>query len=183
MRGPRPTPTGRECPFGQHEIIVSKTDLKGKITYCNEVFRRVAGYGEDELLGQPHNLIRHPDMPRCVFQLLWETIQDGREIFAYVLNMAKNGDHYWVLAHVTPSFDATGQVIGYHSNRRYPERSAIQTIEPVYAALKAEEERHSSVKKGMAAGRRLLEARLEELGMDYDTLVFSLSGESLASSI
>ena len=97
--------TGVERFFDKDEIIVSKTDLKGRMTYCNDVFLRIAGYTEQELLGQPHSIIRHPDMPRCVFKLLWDTIGAGKEIFAYVINRAKNGDHYWVLAHVTPSRD------------------------------------------------------------------------------
>ena len=79
--------------------------------------------------GQAHNIIRHPDMPRCVFDLLWKTIAGGEEIFAYVKNMAKNGDHYWVFAHVTPTFDAGGRIMGYHSNRRVPERGAVATLE------------------------------------------------------
>ena len=115
-------PTGVERTFGQDEIIVSKTDLKGRITYANRVFLQVAGYTEREVLGAPHSLIRHPDMPRSVFQLLWDTIQGGREVFAYVVNLAKNGDHYWVLAHVTPTFDDAGKIVGYHSMRRLPAR-------------------------------------------------------------
>src|ERR1017187_6768808 len=85
--------TGKERFFGEEEIFVSKTDLKGHITYANEVFLRVAGYDEEEVLGQPHSMIRHPAMPRCVFKLLWDQIQVGREIFAYVVNRAKTGDH------------------------------------------------------------------------------------------
>jgi PAS domain S-box-containing protein len=76
------TPSGVERTFGEDEIIVSKTDVKGRITYANQVFLRVAGYTERELLGQPHNIIRHPDMPRCVFKLLWDTLEAKREIFA-----------------------------------------------------------------------------------------------------
>ena len=96
--------TGVERTFGEDEIIVSKTDLTGRITYANDVFLRISGYAEAEVLGQPHSIIRHPGTPRAVFSLLWRTIESGREIFAYVVNRAKNGDHYWVLAHVTPTF-------------------------------------------------------------------------------
>jgi PAS domain S-box-containing protein len=110
-------PTGRERTWGDEELIVSKTDLKGIITYANRTFLSVAGYTEQEILGKPHSIIRHPDMPRCVFKLLWDTIESGNEIFAYVKNMAKNGDHYWVFAHVTPTLDAHGNIIGYHANR------------------------------------------------------------------
>jgi len=135
----RPTPTQVERTFGEDEIIVSKTDTRGRITYANDVFCRVSLYSEDELLGQPHSLIRHPDMPRAVFQLLWDAIQAGREIFAYVVNLAADGAHYWVLAHVTPSFDPAGRVVGYHSNRRSPHRDAVTAASELYARLRAEE--------------------------------------------
>ena len=94
MSRPLITPTGVERSFSPDEIIVSKTDTKGIITYANKIFLDIAGYTEDEVLGKPHNMIRHPDMPRCIFELLWQTIQQKKEIFAYVVNMAKNGDHY-----------------------------------------------------------------------------------------
>jgi PAS domain-containing protein len=88
------TPTGIECPFEEEELIVSKTDLKGRITYANDVFLRLAKYPLQQTIGAPHSLIRHPDMPRCVFKLLWDTVQAKKEIFAYIVNMASDGDHY-----------------------------------------------------------------------------------------
>jgi PAS domain-containing protein len=91
MRKQAVAPTGREVRFGDDEIIVSKTDVKGKITYANDVFLKVAGYTEAEVLGQPHNFIRHPGMPACVFKLLWETLEGGQEIFAYVLKLRPTG--------------------------------------------------------------------------------------------
>lgn len=160
--------------FGEDEIIVSKTDLRGVITYANDVFCRVSGYTVRELLGAPHSLIRHPKMPRIVFKLVWDRIASGQEIFGYVINMAKNGDFYWVLAHVTPSFDETGRIIGYHSNRRTPSPAAIEVIGPVYAALLAEELRHGNKAAGMEASFKLLVAKLNELGLSYDELVFKL---------
>lgn len=169
------TPTGREIYFGDDEIIVSKTDLAGKITYANEVFLRVAGYREDEVLGQPHSMIRHPAMPRAVFALLWDTIEAGREIFAYVVNRAKNGDHYWVYAHVTPTFGPNGRVIGYHSNRRVPDRQAIAAVEPLYARLVAEETRHGDRREGLAASRAMFAATLAAAGMPYDEFVWTLA--------
>jgi len=105
--------TGIERGFFENDLIVSKTNLQGKIVYANKMFLDIADYGEEEVLEQPHSLIRHPEMPRCIFKLLWDTIQDGREIFAYVVNRAKNGDHYWVLAHVTPSYGSDGSIVGY----------------------------------------------------------------------
>ncbi|MFC7575365.1 PAS domain-containing protein [Klenkia terrae] len=113
-------PTGVERSFGADELIVSKTDRRGVITYANDVFLRVGAYSLDEVIGQPHNLIRHPEMPRAVFHLLWDTISRGHELFAYINNLAADGAHYWVLAHVTPSVDERGTIVGYHSNRRRP---------------------------------------------------------------
>ena len=122
-------PTAVERTFKEDDIIVSKTDLKGIITYANRTFLEIALYSEEEVLGQPHSIIRHPDMPRCVFKLLWDTIQAGEEIFAYVKNMSKNGDYYWVFAHVTPTFNQRNEITGFHSNRRTPNPGQIQTAD------------------------------------------------------
>src|SRR5689334_2578922 len=102
MRATRTRPTGVERTFGADEIIVTKTDPRGVITYANEVFLRVSALTEAEAAGQPHSIIRHPDMPRAVFKLLWDTLGERQEIFAYVKNLAADGAHYWVFAHVTP---------------------------------------------------------------------------------
>ncbi len=167
--------TGVERTFGDDEIIVSKTDLKGRITYANRVFLNIAGYTEKEVLGQPHSMIRHPAMPRCVFKLLWQTIEAGQEIFAYVINRAKNGDHYWVYAHVTPSFDKAGKIIGYHSNRRVPDREIVdEHIVPLYQGLREEEARHASRKDGMFAGEQMVLNVLADAGVEYDEFVATI---------
>ncbi len=168
------TPTGRESRFGDEEIIVSKTDVKGRITYANDVFLRVAQYTAEDLIGQPHSIIRHPEMPRAVFKILWNTIEKGEEIFAYVLNMASNGDHYWVFAHVTPSFDDTGKINGYHSNRRKPEPAQITKIAPLYRALLDQERAAPDRKIGMNMSCDRLAADLKAKGVSYDQFVFSL---------
>ncbi|OSQ43806.1 PAS domain-containing protein [Thalassospira alkalitolerans] len=166
--------TGVERHFSDDEIIVSKTDPKGRITYANDVFLRVAGYREKDILGQPHSIIRHPGMPRCVFALLWDTIAKGREIFAYVINRSANGDHYWVLANVTPTFGPDGKIIGYHSNRRVPRRDALEQVIPLYADLCAEEDRERNRKEGMARSTQKLGNLLAQAGIDYDQFVFTL---------
>lgn len=170
-RGVRPT--GVERTFGREEVIVSKTDLVGNITYANEVFCRVAGYHRNELVGANHNLIRHPDMPRCVFKLLWDTIADGREIFAYVKNLARDGAHYWVLAHVTPTFDARGQIVGYHSNRRCPDRKPVEFFDGLYRQLKQVEDQHADRREGLTASFAATLSTLNQLGISYDELVFA----------
>lgn len=170
----RPRQNGVERFFEEDEIIVSKTNLTGHITYANHVFQRVAEYNEEELLGQPHSLIRHPDMPRCVFRFLWERIEAGHEVFAYVVNLCKSGSHYWVLAHVTPTYDRAGRIVGYHSNRRVPSRSAIDAIRPVYQELLSIEKRHRSPKEQWQASLPALVAKLESMGKTYDELIFDL---------
>ncbi len=167
--------TGTERFFDRNDIIVSKTDLKGRIIYANRLFMTLADMDENELMGAPHSIIRHPHMPRCVFKLLWDRVQEQKEIFAYVVNRAKNGDHYWVLAHVTPSFDGAGQVDGYHSNRRVPDRKVLDgTIMPLYKQLLNEENRHASRKDGMNSAHTMLMNVLKEKGLSYDEFIFSL---------
>ena len=166
--------TGVERYFDASDIIVSKTDLKGRLTYTNRLFMKISDYSEKELLGAPHSIIRHPDMPRCIFKLLWERIEGGREVFAYVVNRCKNGDHYWVLAHVTPSFDAAGQILGYHSNRRVPNRRVLEgTVIPLYRSLLAEENRHDSRKDGMQSASAMFSQQLQARGLSYDEWIFS----------
>ncbi|NWH09451.1 MAG: PAS domain-containing protein [Alphaproteobacteria bacterium] len=168
------SPSGRESAFGESEIIVSKTDLKGRITYANDVFCRVAHMDEEALLGAPHSIIRHPDMPRSVFKLLWDTLWQGQEIFAYVLNLAANGDHYWVFAHVTPSRNGKGEVVGYHSNRRKPDAAQIAKIVPIYNALLKEERAVKDPKEGLARSFKLLESTIAAQGMTYDEFIFTV---------
>ncbi len=158
-----------ELSFNENEIIVSKTDLKGRITYGNEVFIKLSGYEERELLGKPHNIVRHPQMPKCIFKLLWERIQSGEEIFAYVVNQAKNGDHYWVFANVTPSFDNNGKIIGYYSVRRKPNNDALKTIEALYATLINAEK-----SGGVNTSVKYLEETLRSKGKNYDEFILSL---------
>lgn len=174
MATARPTPTGRESPFAENELIVTKTDLKGRITYANEVFLRISRLALDGALGQPHSLIRHPDTPRSLFEFMWTRIKAGHEVFCYVNNRAKTGDHYWVLAHVTPNFDASGAILGFHSSRRVPRREAIAFIDPLYRQLCEEEQRHANRKDGMQAGGRMLEALLAQRGVSYDRFVLGL---------
>lgn len=167
-------PSGVERRFGEDEIIVSKTDLNGKITYVNDIFLKVSGFTEDEVVGQPHSMIRHPEMPRAVFKLLWETIQSGTEIFAYVCNMCKNGDHYWVLAHVTPTKGARGEIVGFHSNRRVPERSGVAAVQDVYRVLLEEERRHADPRKGLEASYQLFTSLLDKTGKHYEEYIWSV---------
>ena len=158
-----------ERKMNDNDFIVSKTDLKGKITYCNRIFMDMAEYDEEELLGQPHNIIRHPDMPKAVFKLLWDRIQNKEEVFAYVVNRTKNNNEYWVFANVTASLDVRGNIIGYYSVRRKPNPKAIDIIKPIYAKM-LQAEKNS----GVEASLKILTDLLEEKGMSYDELIIAI---------
>jgi len=161
--------SNQELTFGEEEFIVSKTDLNGKITYGNSLFIEMSGYDELSLLDKPHNILRHEDMPSVVFKLLWSRIKEGKEIFAYVKNKTKNGDFYWVFAHVTPSFDTDRKISNYHSVRRKPTQKALDVIKPLYATLLQKEKTG-----GINASEAALNHILKEKGMSYDEFILSL---------
>lgn len=158
-----------ELKFPDNEIIVSKTDTSGKITYGNELFLELAGYDEKDILHKPHNIVRHPDMPKVIFKLLWNTLKQGKEIYAYVINRSKSGDYYWVFANVTPSFDNNGKVIGYYSVRRKPSQKALSAIKPLYKELLNAEKTG-----GISASEKLLNGLLAEKGGRYDKFILSI---------
>ncbi|MDP1831025.1 MAG: PAS domain-containing protein [Geothrix sp.] len=170
----RPIPTQHEKVLGEDDFIVSKTDLKGIITYGNRIFIEISGYTEPELLGAPHSILRHPDMPRAVFKLLWDSIQARKEINAYVKNLAKDGSFYWVFANVTPSLDAAGNPIGYYSVRRKPRPEAIQAVGSLYQAMLAAERKAGDGQAGMKASTAILHQALEQKGVSYEEFVFGL---------
>jgi len=151
------------------DFIVSKTDTRGNITYCNEIFMDMAGAVESELIGQPHNIVRHPDTPKAVFKLLWDYVQSGKEIFAYVKNRSMDGGYYWVFANVTPSYDQSGQIIGYYSVRIKPNDRALEIIKPLYQKM-VELEQSS----GTQASTDYLLNTLKEQGVSYDEFIISI---------
>lgn len=175
MKATEIRPTGVERTFGENELIVSKTDPRGVITYANDVFLRVSALPEAQAVGSPHNLIRHPDMPRAMFKVLWDTLEQRREIFAYVVNLAADGAHYWVFAHITPSFDRGGRLLGYHSNRRRPAQSSIAAARDLYGRILAAERRQARTPDAVAAGVAALQGVLDERGFTYDELVWRLA--------
>ena len=166
-------PSQSEKVMREDDFLVSPTDLKGKLTYGNQIFIEYSGYSEAELLGQQHNIVRHPDMPRGVFKLLWDTLQDRREIFAYVKNMSKDGSFYWVFANVTPSLDAQGQVEGYFSVRRKPKAPAIAVVTDLYRKM-LEEERRAGPRDACAASVALLTGVLAQHGVSYEQFILSI---------
>jgi aerotaxis receptor len=153
----RPDPSGREITFPFDELFFSRTNERGVIIYGNEVFVRISGYQPNDLVGQPHSIIRHPDMPRSVFKLLWDTIQTGQPIAAYVKNLAANGDAYWVMAVVFPFKNE------YLSIRLCPSSAFFQLVKGVYETMLKEEETN-----GVEAATNLLVETLKQGGFaDY----------------
>ena len=151
-------------------MLVTKTDLKGKITYANRAFMNIVGMDENILIGSPHNIIRHTDMPKIIFKLLWTYLQAKKEIHAYVKNICADGSYYWVMANVTPSYDSRSkdEVVGYHSSRRTPTKEALAVIEPLYKQLLQSEK-----SGGITASEKIINNLLKEKGISYDEFILS----------
>lgn len=167
------TPTSNERLMRESDFIVSKTNPKGIITYGNPIFIEFSGYTEAELIGSQHNIIRHPDMPRAAFKLAWDTISSGKEFFAYVKNMSKDGGFYWVFTHISPDIGSNGSIVGYTSVRRCPKRSALEKIEPVYRQM-LQAEQSAGARDAIAAGTQVLVEVMKQTELSYEQLVFAL---------
>lgn len=160
----RPTPIDREVNWDKTKTIMSRTDAKGTIDYVNQVFVNVCGYSEQELLGAPHNIIRHPDMPRIIFKVLWDNIQRGVNFHAVAKNLAKSGEYYWVVTDFDIIKDPSGNIVSYLARRTsVPTESVEKYIAPLYKKLLEVE-----AVGGMEASGKYLEQFLKENGfIDY----------------
>ena len=170
----QPIPTNNEIKLSDKRYIVSKTDAKGVITYTNDYFVEICGYSEKELLGQPHNIVRHPDMPKVAFKLMWERIKQGKNFIAVVKNLAKNGSCYWVVTDFEPKIDPiTNEIISHTAFRKAAPQKAIDTMAPIYATLlKIEQE------DGVEASENFLRNFLEENKTTYDEFIDKTVGNS-----
>ncbi len=168
-----PQPINNEIRLGENQFIVSKTDTQSHILYINRRFMQISGFTEEELLNQPHNLIRHPDMPKGVFKLLWQTLKKGDEFIGYVKNICKDGSFYWVYAHVTPDYDSKGELMGYYSVRRAPTRTAVTTIDKLYTQMLSAE-KNKQGDQASNASIALLEAFLATEKKSYFQFVHQL---------
>lgn len=164
MRNNQPV-SQKNYPMPVDKTLVSVTDLKGRITYCNTAFIEVSGFARDELLGQAHNIVRHPDMPEEAFRDMWATIQSGLPWTGLVKNRRKNGDHYWVQANATPMMDGD-KITGFLSVRVAPSTTAVAGAEALYASMRAEAK---SKRKKLVLNRGLVE-RKDVLGRLMDML-------------
>ena len=156
----RPEPTNEEQIVGCTDLIVSKSDAEGNITYVNPIFIKISGYSQGKLIEEPHSILRHPDMPKVIFKYLWDNIKEGRDVVAFVKNLCKDGSFYWVLATVKVAKNPDGSFRNYMSTRKCVTDSAKETISALYANLLAIEN-----SDGVEASENALNAFLAEKGV------------------
>lgn len=168
------TPNNNEKTFKDNILLVTKTDLQGRIMYSNRAFMEIVGIDEKTLIGSPHSIVRHPDMPKIIFKYLWNYLQDAKEIHAYVKNLCTDGSYYWVMANVTPSFDnsqseQSNTIVGYHSARRSPNPKSLETVKILYKKLLDAEKTG-----GIQASEKMMQDILKEKGVSYDEFILSI---------
>jgi len=165
-----PTPIDHEIKLNPKRYIVSKTDAKGIIEYGNDYFVEISGYAESELIGKPHSIVRHPDMPKVVFKMMWDRINNAQNIMAVVKNLAKDGSYYWVVTEFEPKVDPiTNEIISHTAFRKAAPQKAIDTMEPIYQKL-LEIEKDG----GMEASEKYLRGFLEDKHLTYDEFIDDL---------
>ena len=169
----RPQVIDEEIVVPTDDVLISVTDPNGLITDANDIFVKISGYTKDELMGANHNLIRHPDMPRVMFDVVWKHIKNRENIMAVVKNLAKDGRYYWVITDFVTKVDSNRNVINYTAYRRSPKPGILKTIIPMYKALVAIEEF-----AGMAAAEHFLTDFLERRKESYDDFIESLIVET-----
>ena len=162
----RPTPINEEINIPDEAVLISVTDPKGIITEVNDIFCEIAGYSEEELVGASHNVIRHPDMPKIMFKIVWEHIKDRENVMALVKNLAKDGRYYWILTDFVTKVDVSREVVNYTAYRRPICKDVQNAITPLYKALSAIEDI-----AGMDASEKFLNEYLENKGLTYDDMV------------
>ena len=160
----RPTPTEVEREVSSIDMIVSKGDAEGNITYTNPIFMKISGYSQGELLDKPHSILRHPDMPKAIFKYLWDNISEGKEVHAYVKNLCKDGSYYWVLAQVRMAKNPDGSFRNYVSTRKCITDGAKATMSELYAKMLAAEQ-----EEGIDASLKVLEEFLVQNGHSLAT--------------
>ena len=170
----RPTPIDREVQWDKTKTLISETDVKGTITNVNDVFCAVAHYSASELIGQPHNLIRHPDMPKLIFKLLWDNLKVGNNFVGVIKNLAKTGEYYWVVTDFEMRRDAMGNITHYIGRRRsVPEAAINNYLAPFYESLLKMEKIG-----GVELSSRFFKNYLTKQGKDYIDFVISIMSEN-----
>lgn len=164
-------PTSRETILEEDETIISKTNQQGHIIYANRTFMRISLFSEEDLIGKPHNVIRHPDMPRGVYKMLWDTITTGSEYFGFIKNICLDGGYYWVFANITADIDSNQNLQGYYSVRRKPQRSIIQMLEPIYQEMKRIEQQYSP-QEGLTKSVDYFNQFVTQHSTDYTSFIY-----------
>jgi len=168
----KPTPTNHEIKLNTKRYIVSKTDASGIIEYGNDYFVEISGYTEVELIGKPHSIVRHPDMPKVVFKMMWDRIKRAQNIMAVVKNLSKDGSYYWVVTEFEPKVDPiTNEIISHTAFRKAAPQNAIDTMAPIYQKL-LEIEKDG----GVEASEKYLRGFLEDNNTSYDDFIDDLVG-------
>jgi len=162
----RPIPINEEIKIPDDQVLISVTNPKGIITEANDIFVQVAGYSKEELVGSSHNVIRHPDMPKTMFKIVWDHIKDKENVMAVVKNLAKDGKYYWVVTDFVTKVDADRNIINYTAYRRPVHDKVKEAVIPLYKALCAIEE-----VAGMDAAEKFLNNYFEERNTNYDEMV------------
>lgn len=177
--GENPIPTQKEIKLSTQKMLVSKTDASGIITYCNDNFIEISGYSESELINAPHNIVRHPDMPKAIFYLMWDHIRHNKNMMAVVKNLSKSGDHYWVTTDFEIRKDREGKIKNYMAFRQAAPRNVIKVIEPLYEKMRKIED-----ELGMDESLEYFQGFLDERGMSYDEFIKDLAEpKGLAATI
>ncbi len=163
------TPINKEIILDPNKSIMSKTDSKGIIEFANDYFMEISGYEEFELMGQPHNVIRHPDMPKLIFKIMWQELKKGNSIFALVKNLAKDGRYYWVLVNFEIKYNEEGEITSYYARRKAAPRKAIFEIEKLYKKL-----RDIEVNQNVNVAYRYFVGLLEEQNISYEDYIANI---------
>ncbi len=165
----RPKAIDREARFNAKRFILSKTDTRGNIISANSNLYDISGYSEKELLGRQHNILRHPDMPKAIFHLMWRYLLSGREIMVVMKNLTKSGEYYWVVADLKPRFNEKGTIVAFSSFQKFATDDIVYEIEELYEVMLRIEKVH-----GMRASGEYLEGFLEERKVTYDGYIYEL---------
>ena len=170
----RPTPIDKEVGWNKSQVVISETDVYGRITNVNDVFCNVCGYSPEEMIGQPHSIIRHPDMPQLVFKLLWDNLKVGNNFIGVIKNLAKSGEYYWVITDFEMRRDATGNITHYIARRKSVPKAVIENyVAPLYETLLKLEK-----VGGMELSSRFFKNYLAKQGKDYIDFIIDVMNEN-----
>ena len=170
----RPTPIDKEVGWNKSQVVISETDVYGRITNVNDVFCNVCGYSPEEMIGQPHSIIRHPDMPKLVFKLLWDNLKVGNNFIGVIKNLAKSGEYYWVITDFEMRRDATGNITHYIARRKSVPKAVIENyVAPLYETLLKLEK-----VGGMELSTRFFKNYLAKQGKDYIDFIIDVMNEN-----